>query len=208
MSARTGHDALILGVGNLLWADEGFGVRCVEQFDRRYRLDDNVEVMDGGTQGLGLVNLLAEARRILIFDAVDFAGAPGDLVVARGEEVPKFAAGNKVSLHQTSMMEMLCLAEFMAGSAPAAITLIGCQPYEMEDYGGGLTAPVAARVDEAVALAVAELKQWGFTAAVRDDATPGVMPAAIDQARYEGERPSAQAACRIGDERVLARFVT
>jgi len=44
--------ALILGIGNILWADEGFGVRAVEQLDRQYQFDANVTVMDGGTQGI------------------------------------------------------------------------------------------------------------------------------------------------------------
>ncbi len=205
--SRQGADVLVLGVGNILWADEGFGVRCVEQFARRYAEREDVAVLDGGTQGLGLVNDLADAKRILIFDAVDVGAPPADMIVVRGDEVPRFVAGKKVSLHQTSMMEVLALAELMASCPPEAITLIGCQPAELEDYGGGLTAQVAARVEEAVDAAAHELAEWGFTPApLLSDADPSVAPEAVAWRAYEEARPSADAACRVGDARVLERL--
>lgn len=203
---RTGPDVLVLGVGNILWADEGFGVRCAERMAERFAFADGVNIVDGGTQGLALVNELSEARRILIFDAVDVGLEPAELVTVRGEDVPKFAASGKVSLHQTSMMELLALAEFMGG-APDAITLIGCQPVMLEDYGGGLTPKVSAKVDTAIDAAVAELTDWGFPplAAQSSGAAP-ILPSAVGWTPYETERPNAEAACRIGDDRVLARL--
>ncbi len=201
---RRAGPTLVLGVGNLLWADEGFGVRCVEAFAAAHDAGPDVSVLEGGTQGLALVNDLAAARRILLFDAVDLGDAPGSLIVARGADVPRFVASGKVSLHQTSMMEVLALAELLAESPPEAITLIGCQPFEMEDYGGGLTPAVAARVPEAVGLAAEELQRWGVTVTARIN-PDAVMPEAVARAPYEAERPSAEAACRTGDARVLAR---
>lgn len=203
---RSGLEALILGVGNLLWADEGFGVRCVERFASSFDLPDTMEAIDGGTQGLALVNALAECKRLLLFDAVDAGLEPGELVVVRGDNVPKFVAGRKVSLHQTSMMEILALAELMADGPPGAITLIGCQPVELEDYGGGLTATVASRVDEAIQRAVEELSDWGLPVTPKQDLTTGVMPDAVGWQPYEAGRPSEQVACRIGDDRVLSRL--
>ncbi|MGF1455924.1 MAG: HyaD/HybD family hydrogenase maturation endopeptidase [Alphaproteobacteria bacterium] len=210
-AGRCGLDALVLGVGNLLWADEGFGVRCAEAFAERFAVPEGTEVMDGGTQGLALVNILSDSRRILIFDACDMGRQPADLILARGADVPRFVAGGKVSLHQTSMMEILALAEFMGGEPPVRMTLIGCQPVELEDYGGGLTPPVAARVDEAVALAAMELERWGVAITERSAAGPcgdgePIMPAAVARMPYETDRPSAEVACRIGDDRVLARL--
>ena len=58
---------LIIGIGNLLWADEGFGVRAVEAMHRLYEWPENVRLMDGGTQGLYLVQHVrerSEERRV------------------------------------------------------------------------------------------------------------------------------------------------
>ncbi len=63
---------LILGIGNLLWADEGFGVRAVEYMHRHYAFPDNVRLIDGGTQGIYLVQNVREADVLIVFDAVDY----------------------------------------------------------------------------------------------------------------------------------------
>ena len=198
---------LVLGVGNILWADEGFGVRAVEAFADLFDVPDDVSVMDGGTQGLALVTDLAKANRILIFDAVDFGGKPGEMVEVYGDDVPRFAVGKKVSLHQTSMMELLNLSEVLADEKPTAIALIGCQPVDMEDYGGGLTDKVARQVAPAVQKAQSILESWGvkITPRVRPTGPDQVMPDAVSRQLYETGRPSAEDACRVGDDRVLFR---
>jgi hydrogenase maturation protease len=80
----------VLGIGNLLWADEGFGVRCVEALQQRYEFADNVALIDGGTQGLYLIQHVQQADYLLIFDAVDYNLAPGELKFIADDEVPKF----------------------------------------------------------------------------------------------------------------------
>lgn len=194
---------LVLGVGNLLWADEGFGVRCVEAFARRWSVPDGVELMDGGTQGLYLVQHIADAQRVLVFDAVDFGAPAGTLVVVRDGEVPSFIARGKMSLHQAGVSDVLACAELL-GRKPDALTVIGAQPLELEDYGGSLTPPVRALVPRAVALAAEELRAWGVALAPRHGQAPDFMVPALSIEAYEQGRPSADAACRHGDERVLA----
>lgn len=204
--SRNGPGALILGVGNVLWADEGFGVRCAEAFAIQYDVPDDVTIMDGGTQGLALINDMAEAKRLLIFDAVDAGLEPGSLTVVRGDDVPRFVAAKKVSLHQTSMMEIIALAELMAGGPAEKITLIGFQPVDMEDYGGGLTPEASAQVPHAITAAVKELGLWGLAPTRSVSAMADIMPSGIARQPYEEGRPSAEAAYRHGDDRVLAHL--
>ena len=70
---------LILGIGNVLWADEGFGVRTVEHMYRHYQAPDHVKIMDGGTQGLYLVQHIRETDFLVVFDAVDYGLEPGTM---------------------------------------------------------------------------------------------------------------------------------
>jgi hydrogenase maturation protease len=151
---------LVLGIGNILWADEGFGVRAVEAFHRDYAVPDNVTVLDGGTQGLYLVNFLQEHDHLLVFDAIDYGLAPGTLKLVRDDEVPKFTGAKKMSLHQTGFQEVLSAADLL-GAAPKQIALIGCQPQDLEDWCGPLTAPVRGRIGDALAFAGAVLAGWG-----------------------------------------------
>jgi hydrogenase maturation protease len=202
-AAGTADDSiLVLGIGNLLWADEGFGVRAVQALHARWQWPAQVTLMDGGTQGLYLLGSLCAARRVVVLDAIDFGLAPGTLKVYRDAEVPAWSDA-VMSLHQASFQELLSLAR-LKGAFPAAITLIGVQPVLLDDLGGSLTPEVAARVDEAVALAVAELAAWGVQGVPRQAAPDDTLSAAaLDLPLYEQGRPDAALACRVGDARFL-----
>lgn len=189
MSAGTESQVriLVLGIGNILWGDEGFGVRAVEAFHRRYRCPVNVTVMDGGTQGLYLVQHVQEADHLIVFDAVDYGAEPGTLMLIRDEEVPKFTGIKKMSLHQTGFQEVLSAADLL-GRAPRAMLLIGCQPLDLEDWGGPLTEPVRGQIDAAVEAALAALVDWGIS--VKSRPAPladgdGLLAHDIDHDGYE-----------------------
>ncbi len=195
----------VLGVGNLLWADEGFGVRCVEALAAAWDFPPEVELLDGGTLGLGLIPLLQDATHVLLFDAVDHGGAPGTLIVARGAEVPHCMSRGKMSLHQVGMNDVFAALE-MLGHRPQALCLVGIQPVELADYGGSLTPPVREQLPRALEIGLAELASWGVAIAPKTAAPGGqVMADALDLGRYETGRPSEEVAWRRGDERFLRR---
>ncbi len=196
----------VLGVGNILWADEGFGVRCVETLERDFELDEQVTLVDGGTRGLALLEPLAAAGRLILLDAIAFGGAPGELVVVRNADVPRFVGQKAMSLHQTGMQEVLALAE-LQGRLPKELVCIGVEPVTLEDYGGGLSSLVAAQIEPAVALAVDQLRNWGHhvTRRTRPLAEVTVNVGALQREPYERGRPSAADACRIGDARFMQR---
>ncbi|HTN47978.1 MAG TPA: HyaD/HybD family hydrogenase maturation endopeptidase [Burkholderiaceae bacterium] len=199
------REVLVLGIGNLLWADEGFGVRAVEALNAAYAWPASaVLLLDGGTLGLNLLEYVESSRRVLVFDAIDFGLPPGTLRVLRDAEVPAWGA-RKLSPHQNGLNDVLALAH-LHGRAPEAIVAIGVQPLTLDDFGGSLTGPVRAQLDEAVALAALELARWGHAGHRRDadDAAPPLSAESVGIASYERERPNAEAACRTGDARVLA----
>ncbi len=181
---------LVLGIGNILWADEGFGVRAVEAFHRTYQVPANVTVLDGGTQGLYLVNFLQEHELLLVFDAIDYGLPPGTLKLVRDDEVPKFTGAKKMSLHQTGFQDVLSAADLL-GAAPRALALIGCQPQDLENWGGALTAPVKDRIADALALACEVLAEWGVALtprAVPLDPAERLLGNDIDHDHYERQQ--------------------
>lgn len=200
MTAFAPARVLVLGIGNLLWADEGFGVRCVERMAGTRAVPPGVRLLDGGTQGLYLLPFLEEADALIIFDAVDFGLAPGTLLTLRDGDVPAFLGAKKMSLHQTGFQDVLATAQ-LKGCCPARLTLIGCQPVELEDYGGGLRPEVAAQIEPAIAAAVEELAQWGIATRPGQTVTGDLADGALRRSAYEGGRPAASSACRTGDDR-------
>jgi hydrogenase maturation protease len=205
MGTQIDKHVVVLGIGNVLWADEGFGVRCVEALQREWTFAPDVELLDGGTQGLYLLQNVQSASRLLIFDAIDYGLAPGTLKLVENDEVPRFMGAKKMSLHQTGFQEVLSLAQ-LTGHFPEQVLLIGCQPEELDDYGGSLRPIVKQTMGQALQLAIERLQAWGCEPVRRaqplpeDDTLTGAM---LTLNRYESERPDAALACRIGDARFI-----
>jgi len=193
---------LVLGIGNILWADEGFGVRCVEALNAGWQFPPQVTLMDGGTQGLYLLPYVQEADCLLVFDAVDYGDEPGKLREVIGDQVPRFMGAKKMSLHQTGFQEVLMAAE-LTDKLPKELVLVGVQPEELEDYGGSLRDVVKQQMQPALAVAFKWLERWGAPASVRQGVAEGITDTALAIDVYEGERPPADQAYRLGDARFL-----
>jgi hydrogenase maturation protease len=186
------YETLILGIGNVLWADEGFGIRTIETLHARYCFPDTVRIMDGGTQGIFLLPWVRNAKRLLIFDAIDFGLAPATLKVIRNDDVPRFMGAKKVSMHQAGFQEVLSSAD-LVGDLPEELVLIGVQPELLDDYGGSLRPSVKAKIEPAIQLGLEVLDEWNIHRQLRDTTLTGedhIGPAALDIQDYENDRPS------------------
>lgn len=86
---------VVMGLGNLLWADEGFGIRVAERLYARYHWPEEVEIVDGGTQGLNLLGYVEQASHLLLLDAIDYGLAPGSLRTYAGEKIPAYLSAKK-----------------------------------------------------------------------------------------------------------------
>lgn len=185
-------DTLVLGIGNVLYADEGFGVRCVENLHARYEFPESVRVMDGGTQGIFLLPWVRSATRLLIFDAIDFGLEPTTLKLIVGDDVPRYMGAKKVSMHQAGFQEVLSSAA-LTGDFPSELALVGVQPELLNDYGGSLTPGVKAQVEPAVELATQVLEGWDVEFRIREQPLAEgdlIGPDALDIGEYESGRPS------------------
>ncbi|MGC9270721.1 HyaD/HybD family hydrogenase maturation endopeptidase [Acidiphilium sp.] len=177
---------VVLGIGNILWADEGFGVRAVEALHEAYVFPPEVALIDGGTQGLALLPLIEAAALLVVFDAIDYGLVPGSLRLIDDDDVPRYLTAKKMSLHQTSFQDVLGLAT-LSGRLPARMHLIGVQPLDLDDYGASLTPPVRAQLGAAVDHAVAFLAAAGFGATPRAAGEPvePLGPASVGRRSYE-----------------------
>jgi hydrogenase maturation protease len=120
---------LILGVGNLLLSDEGIGVHVAQ---RMMAMDwpPEVQVVEGGTDGFGLVNIIVQADRMILIDAVKGGGRPGSIYRFDLEDCPPYPDLFKTSVHQISILEVINLTGLI-GSTPQT-TIIGIEPQCLE----------------------------------------------------------------------------
>jgi hydrogenase maturation protease len=144
---------LILGIGNILLRDEGIGVRVVESLGR-CELPPGVEVLDGGTAGADLVDLLADRRKVIIVDAVDADMSPGTILrMAPSDLAPD--PGELLSLHQVGIVESLHMAAQLQCS-PREVVIIAVQPRTIRP-GLELSEDLQAALPRVVQAVLAEL---------------------------------------------------
>jgi hydrogenase maturation protease len=150
---------LVLGMGNILLEDEGLGIRALEVLQRDYEWPPGVELLDGGTTGMGLLDDISRRRHLVVLDAVQTGARPGTLVVMRGDEVPVYF-GIRVTPHQLGLSDVLATLA-LSGEQPGSVTVLGLVPASLE-MSLELSGPIEAKLPELVALTVAELTQLGY----------------------------------------------
>jgi hydrogenase maturation protease len=145
---------VILGVGNLLLSDEGVGVHVANEL-MKMSLPPEVTVVEGGTDGFGLLNIITDANRLIVIDAVKGDAAPGSIYRFDFGEVRHCPSGFKTSVHQIGILEVLDLSELI-GKTPRT-TVIGVEPKSLE-MGMELSSEIKARIPRIIELILDELK--------------------------------------------------
>jgi len=155
----------VLGIGNILLTDEGFGVRVVEKLDDEYEFPENVSLVDGGVLGISLLGVIADAQHLIVVDAVKNKKPPGTLYRLEKDELPERIL-LKNSLHQTDFLETLTLCQII-DKVPQTSVVLGVEPEDIRTHEIEMTPTVAARVDEMMDLVLRELGTLGVTAKKR-----------------------------------------
>ena len=150
---------LVLGMGNILLEDEGLGIRALELLEQRYEIPSQVELLDGGTTGMGLLDDVSGRQHLLVLDAVQTGEPPGTLVKLAGDEVPVYF-GMRISPHQLGLSDVLATLE-LSGEQPAGVTVLGLVPLSLE-MCLRLSDLVNGRLDSLVEAAVNELGRLGW----------------------------------------------
>ncbi len=161
----------VLGLGNVLMGDDGFGPSVIDALERGWELPPEVELVDVGTPGLNLTPFLTGAPRIVLVDLVKHGGAPGAVRAFAHQEVLSAPPPQRVSPHDPGLREALLALDF-AGEGPLDFRLVGAQP-ERVATGPGLTPRLAGAVGEAVEAVVAILAGWGARPCRRATPLPG-----------------------------------
>jgi hydrogenase maturation protease len=156
----------VIGLGNPLMGDDGFGLVALERLRDEWMLD-GVELVDGGTWGMSLLPLIEDSDRVVLLDAIAAGARPGDVVVLERERLPIYLM-RKLSPHQIDMRDVLATAEWR-GKLPAETVAIGVQPLSVE-MRLDLSPEVDGAVEAVVAIVIARLEQWGHRCSPREPA--------------------------------------
>lgn len=146
---------VVLGVGNLLLSDEGVGVHVANRL-MEMDLPDGVEVIEGGTDGFQLMNVVTEADRLIVVDALKGGNPPGSIYRLDINDAPRSADLFKTSVHQIGILEVIHLAE-LVGQTPET-TVIGVEPKCLE-VGMELSPEIQTKIPRVIELILREIKR-------------------------------------------------
>ncbi len=157
-SMDTSPRIMILGIGNILFSDEGFGIRVIEKLTDLYEFSENVSLVDGGVLGMNLLGFISEADQLIVVDVVRNGGQPGSLVRLEGEEIPARVRA-KNSLHQVDFLEALTMCQVF-DKVPQTV-ILGVEPQDIETLSDELTSSIQAKVDPVIEMVLAEIARRG-----------------------------------------------
>ena len=149
----------VIGLGNVLMSDDGFGPFVIRVLEAAYECPAGVEFVDAGTPGLDLTPYLLGADAVVFVDTVSSLGVPGEIRVYDRDAILKVPPQARTGGHDPALKEAL-LTVAAAGAGPARVTLVGAIP-EWIATGVVLSPRLAAAVGGAVAAVVEALGASG-----------------------------------------------
>jgi hydrogenase maturation protease len=156
VSEKVQTRTVVVGVGNLIHADDGLGIHAIRKLQADSRVPNGVELIDGGTFGIELLAYLENCSKLLLLDAVDIGQPAGTLLRMTGEDL--FGLPGGASVHQLGIADLLATLPLIS-NAPEQVVLLGVQPAST-DWSCELTEPVAAALDALLDSAVGQLQLW------------------------------------------------
>lgn len=154
MMEKNKNKTLILGVGNPLRRDDGIGPEVIRLLtdDRTkknstYKLSSDIDLIDGGTDGLGLIEYLKDYKKVIIVDAVEMNLAPGTIKIFSPDEAVLKIARDSLSTHGFGIAELIKLAKEL--DINPELVIAGVQPKDIS-YGEKLSDSVASVLEKLI----------------------------------------------------------
>ncbi len=158
---KKSYGIAVIGIGNTLMKDEGVGVHIVNALLKNYRFTPQIELIDGGTAGMELLQFFQDNEKIIIIDAVNFDREAGFIGSIENDDILR-RLNNKLSMHHLGITDVLSSLQLTGGKADE-IFLLGIQPKSIE-LGMELTAEIAQKTDKMISIILQKLEQWGVKA--------------------------------------------
>ena len=155
-------NTLVLGVGNVLLADEGAGVHAMNYLKDHYDLPDTT-YLDAGTLSFTLAADIAAADNLIVFDAAQIEADPGSVRVFQDAEVDDFLRSGRRSVHEVGFADLMDIAR-LEGCLPERYALIGIQPEQL-GWGDAPSETVRRAMPKAAGNAAALIHKWTRPAA-------------------------------------------
>ena len=175
---------IVIGVGNMLFKDEGIGIYASEYIKQNYEFDDEeLEIIDGGTLGFKLMTYFQEYDNVIILDTVSIEDKVGDIYRLPSDVL--LGLGNyRKTAHEVEIVEMLEIVSVL--DSYANVINIGIIPEDIINVQIGLTTTMENKFEEFILNSIKEIESLGIKATkVNNILIPDIVKSMIGS--YNGE---------------------
>lgn len=149
---------LLIGVGNVLFKDEGVGVYAAKYLENNYSFDDSLEIIDGGVLGFKLMALFQEYDNVIILDTVSIEDNPGSVYRLPSDVLMGLGSYRKTA-HEVEIIEMLEICSML--EKMANVVIIGIVPLDIESVENSMTDEVISAMPQYLRTVLDELDSLG-----------------------------------------------
>jgi hydrogenase maturation protease len=153
-------EIMVLGIGSILFSDDGFGIRVAQKLEREYEFPEHVLVVDGGVLGINLLGVISKPKHLIVVDTMRNNGRPGDIYRLEGDAIPERIRA-KNSLHQVDFLEALTLCQAL-DHVPQTV-VIGVEPQDIATLALVLTPVLESKIEPVIRMVLTELERLGVT---------------------------------------------
>ncbi|RXK08163.1 HyaD/HybD family hydrogenase maturation endopeptidase [Halarcobacter bivalviorum] len=151
---------IVVGVGNVLFKDEGVGIYASKFLQQNYEFDDSLEIIDGGTLGFKLMTYFQEYDNVIILDTVSVEDEAGSIYRLPSEVLLGMGQYRKTA-HEVEIVEMLEICSVL--DKHATVTILGIIPEDIESVEIGLTPKLEEKFEAFISQALQEIENIGVT---------------------------------------------
>ena len=120
---------IILGIGNILQKDDGLGVYAATYLNENYTFSEEIQIINGGVEGINLLNIFMDNDKILILDTIEVEDEPGSIYAIPSHELAGRGI-NSGGAHEIGVIQCLDMLELQGKTLPEA-TVFGIVPDEV-----------------------------------------------------------------------------
>jgi hydrogenase maturation protease len=152
---ETYKDCAVIGVGNILFKDDGIGVLAAKYLEENYSFEPQIDVVEGGTLGLNLINYFEEYEKVIVLDSVSINDEPGSIYKIPAEELLNSGRVRQTA-HEVEVVQMLEICSLL--EKKAEVTLIGIVPSDIVTTKIGLSAQLESAFESYINEIIKELQ--------------------------------------------------
>ena len=159
---------VIIGIGNVLQKDDGLGVYAASYLNDNYTFSEDIDIINGGVEGIHLLNVLEENTHVVVLDCLQLNDEPASIYAIPAQEISGYGLNNG-GAHEIGILQCMDMMELQGKVVPEAI-VIGIVPEEVT-FEFGLSPEIVVAFEGYISVVLQYLAKQGIEYTKQEEVT-------------------------------------